>query len=121
MGDLPGANNLGIMFLFKLDAANQPVVIRKNIGTIDYVKGEIRLNALNIINTTKKSFGDNIIEISAIPKSNDVIGKQDLYLQLDNNKSNINMIADVISSGSDISGSQYITSSSYLNGEYIRL
>ena len=121
LGDLPGANNLGIMFLFKLDAANQPVVIRKNIGTIDYVKGEIRLNALNIINTTKKSFGDNIIEISAIPKSNDVIGKQDLYLQLDNNKSNINMIADVISSGSDISGSQYITSSSYLNGEYIRL
>jgi len=121
LSDLPHAEGFGSVFLFKLDASNQPVVVRKNIGSIDYIKGEIRLNALNILQTSKKSFGDDIIEFSAIPKSNDVIGKQDLYLQLDNAKSNISMIADVISSGIDISGSQYIVSSSYLNGEFIRL
>jgi len=121
LSDLPHNEGFGSVFLFKLDASNQPVVVRKNVGSIDYNKGEIKLNALNILNTTKKSFGDDIIEFSAIPKSNDVIGKQDLYLQLDNSKSNINMINDVISSGIDISGSQYIVSSSYLNGEFIRL
>lgn len=121
LSDLPHAEGFGSVFLFKLDASNQPVVVRKNVGSIDYIKGEIRLNALNILNTSKKAFGDDIIEFSAIPKSNDVIGKQDLYLQLDNSKSNVNMINDVISSGIDISGSQYIVSSSYLNGEFIRL
>ena len=85
------------------------------------MKGEIKINALNIIATSKKLFGDNIIEFSAIPHSNDIIGKQDLYLQLDNSKSMVNMINDVISSGIDISGSQYIVSSSYLNGDFIRL
>jgi hypothetical protein len=58
--------------------------------------------------------------ISVIPKSNDIIGKQDLYLQLDNSKSNIDLIEDSISSGRDVSGSQYIVSSSYLNGNLIR-
>lgn len=121
LSDLPHAEGFGTVFLFKLDASNQPVVVRKKVGTIDYNKGEIKLNALNIISTSKKSFGDDIIEFSAIPKSNDVIGKQDLYLQLDNSKSMVNMVNDVISSGIDISGSQYIVSSSYLNGEFIRL
>lgn len=121
LSDLPHNDGFGIVFLFKLDAANQPVIVRQNVGSIDYKKGEIRLNALNILSTTKKSFGDDIIEFSAIPKSNDIIGKQDLYLQLDNTKSNISMINDVISSGIDISGTQYIVSSSYLNGQFVRL
>jgi hypothetical protein len=121
LSDIPHAEGFGAVFLFKLDASNQPVIVRRKVGTIDYKKGEIKINALNIIATSKKSFGDNIVEFSAIPKSNDVIGKQDLYLQLDNSKSMVNMINDVISSGIDISGSQYIVSSSYLNGEFIRL
>ena len=121
LSDVPGPNGFGKVFLFKLDAQNQPVVIRRSVGTIDYMKGEIKINALKILETTKISFGDPIIEVSAIPHSNDVIGKQDLYLQLDNSKSKVSTIADVISSGIDISGSQYIVSSSYLNGNYIRL
>ena len=122
LSDLPHAGGMdGTVFLFKLEASNQPVVVREKVGTIDYMKGEIKINALNIIATSKKLFGDNIIEFSAIPHSNDIIGKQDLYLQLDNSKSMVNMINDVISSGIDISGSQYIVSSSYLNGDFIRL
>ena len=61
-----------------------------------------------------------IIEISISPYSNDVIGLQDLYLQLDINNSTINMIIDQISSGSDTSGTNYIVSSSYTNGSLVR-
>ena len=121
LSDLPHNEGFGSVFLFKLDASNQPVIVRRNIGSIDYKRGEIKINALNILSTSKKSFGDEIVEFSAIPKSNDIIGKQDLYLQLDTTKSSVNMINDVISSGIDISGSQYIVSSSYFNEEYVRL
>ena len=39
----------GTIFLFKLDSDTQPVIVKRNIGTIDYVKGEIKLNPINII------------------------------------------------------------------------
>ena len=61
------------------------------------------------------------MEVSIIPRSNDIIGLQDLYLQLDTTTSEVTMVSDVISSGADLSGSQYIVSSSYLNGAYVRL
>jgi hypothetical protein len=64
--------------------------------------------------------GQPIIEISTIPKSNDVVGKQDLYLQLDINSSNFEMVVDEIASGLDPSASKYIVSSSYNNGNLVR-
>lgn len=123
LADTPPTNeseSIGNIFLFRFDGQSKPVVIRKSVGNIDYKKGEIRINSINIIDTVKKSFGDNIVQFSAIPKSNDIIGKQDLYIQLDVTTSSVNMISDVISSGIDISGSQYIVSSSYLNGDLVR-
>lgn len=122
ISDVPNADlQTGRMFLFRLDSKQQPVVIRQNIGTIDYERGEININALNIIGSSKVKSGDPIIEVSVIPKSNDIIGLQDLYLQLDVSKSTISMISDTIASGIDLSGTQYIVSSSYLNGEFVRL
>ena len=64
--------------------------------------------------------GQTIIEISACPLSNDVIGLQDLYLQLDISNSNFETVVDEIASGLDPSGSNYITSSSYANGNLVR-
>ncbi len=120
--DVPNSDGVtGNVFAFKLNASSQPIIVRQNVGTIDYVRGEIKLNALNFINTSKLKFGDNIMEVSVIPKSNDIIGLQDLYLQLDTTTSDVKMISDSISSGADLSGSQYIVSSSYLNGAYVRL
>ena len=52
--------------------------------------------------------------------SNDIIGLQDLYLQLDINNSSFNTVVDEIASGLDPSGSNYITSSSYANGNLVR-
>ena len=47
------------------------------------------------------------------PTSNDVVGLQDLYLQLDTSKSTFDMVSDQIESGIDPSASNYIVSSSY--------
>ena len=77
------------------------------------------LNPINVQSGMLKD-GQTIIEISACPLSNDVIGLQDLYLQLDINNSNFEMVVDEIASGLDPSGSNYITSSSYANGSLVR-
>jgi hypothetical protein len=122
LSDLPNSDGLtGTIFFFKLQSSAEPIIVRKNTGVIDYKKGEIRLYPVNIISTIKSSFSLPIIQISAIPKSNDVIGLQDLYLQLDINNSTLNMLSDEISSGSDISGSTYKTTSSYTNGDLVRI
>ena len=92
LGDLPNADmKTGTVFLFKLAAPTQPVVVKSGIGIIDYIKGEIKLNPINFISTklTRGVIGAEVplIQISASPHSNDVIGLQDLYLQLDTSNS----------------------------------
>lgn len=120
--DIPNSDGLtGNVFFFKLLSSTQPVIVKRNVGIIDYIKGEIKLYPVNIISTSKSAFSRPIIEISVIPKSNDVIGLQDLYLQLDINNITLNMLSDEISSGSDISGSSYKFTSSYTNGDLVRI
>ena len=121
LSDIPNQNGTtGNIFFFKLNSQTQPEIVKNNVGTIDYEKGEILLNIVNIISTEKSVQGESIIEISAVPKSNDVIGLQDLYLQLDISKTTVNLVSDTISSGYDISGTNYIVSSSYSNGNLVR-
>ena len=120
LGDLPSKDlKTGSIFLFKLDSDTQPVILKKGIGIIDYVKGEIKLNPINIISTSVTR-SVPLIEISTSPYSNDVIGYQDLYLQLDTSNTTVNMVSDNISSGNDVSGTNYTVSSSYTNGSLIR-
>ncbi len=64
--------------------------------------------------------GQTIIEISGSPVSNDVVGLQDLYLQLDVANSTFETVTDEIASGVDPSASNYIVSSSYANGVLVR-
>jgi len=116
LSDIPNADRkTGRLILFKLLASNQVAIVKNNIGSIEYTRGEILINAL-IINSTILSTDQPIVQISGTPKSYDVIGLQDLYLQLDNNNSLVTMVSDTISSGADISGSNYIVSSSFPNG-----
>ena len=123
LSDIPDTNRItGSIFLFTVPSVNSTssTVVKRNVGKIDYEKGIITLNPINILTTGKVKDGQSIIEMSAIPKSNDVIGLQDLYLQLDINNSVFEMIPDRISSGSDPSASTYIVSSSYSNGNLVR-
>ena len=93
------------------------MVKRRNIGAINYQTGRITLGPINIVSgKTKDSV--QIMEISAIPESNDVIGLQDLYLQLDSNI--VDMVVDEISSGIDPSGSNYVVTPSYTSGSIVR-
>jgi hypothetical protein len=120
MGDSPNADlRTGTIFLFRLNSPTEPVIVKRNIGTIDYVKGLISLNPLNVL-STEVVRGTPLIEVSACPHSNDIIGIQDLYLQMDPSKLNVTPIPDSISSGSDVSGGTYTVSSSYSNGSLVR-
>jgi len=119
ISDIPRNRFKGEIVLFKM-VGNSPVPVKRNFGEIDYIKGEILIYPTVIISTTKSKFNTQVIEISCVPKSNDVVGLQDLYLQLDVSNSMLNMVRDTISSGEDVSGSSYITSSSYSNGNFIR-
>ena len=118
--DIPNrSGNKGIIGLFSLDSSGStsPMVKRRNIGAINYQTGRITLDPINIVSgKTKDSV--QIMEISAIPESNDVIGLQDLYLQLDSNI--VDMVVDEISSGIDPSGSNYVVTPSYTSGSIVR-
>jgi len=116
LGDIPNTNRTnGSLFLFTLQNPNatDPTIVRRNVGRIDYVKGIITLNPINIQSTQKVIDGQSTIQIVVTPQSNDVIGLQDLYLQLDVNNSVFEMVNDSIASGIDPSASSYVVSSSY--------
>ena len=120
LADIPDLNNLtGTIVIFRLDSLEQFRIIIENAGTIDYVKGEINLDAISILQTVK-SDGEPIIEISATPESNDIIGLQDLYLNLNISDVTLEVISDKIASGDDPSGSTYTKTTSYSNGSIIR-
>ena len=122
IGDLPNTNKInGSLFFFTLPSldSTSPTIVRRNVGTIDYKSGVVTLNPVNVQSVMIKD-GQTIIEISACPLSNDVIGLQDLYLQLDINNSNFETVVDEIASGLNTSGSNYITTSSYANGNLVR-
>ena len=94
-----------------------PAVVLPSAGTVDYTKGEVMINTINITGTSRAS---GVVEIMAYPESNDIIGLKDIYLQLDMSNTKINIVRDTISSGKQISGIGYKVTSSYNNGTITR-
>ena len=122
LGDLPDKDKKkGTVFLFTYGSSAASRSVKRTVGRINYETGEINLVAIKVLNTKKKKYGINIIQISASPRSNDIIGLQDIYLQLDVNNSEVDVVTDVMASGLDISGSTHISTPSYTNGLPIRL
>ncbi len=121
IGDLPDANGKeGTLFLFTYGSNASLRSVKRTVGRINYDKGEINLVAIKVLSTTKKKYGIDIIQISVTPESNDIIGLQDIYLQLDVNNSEVDVLTDVMASGIDISGSTHVSSPSFTNGLPIR-
>ena len=118
-GNLDGSM-MGTLSVVSSNEKGQQIILVKEAGVVDYKKGEVILNTINITSTSSLN---NIIEVQAFPESNDVIGLKDLYLSFDVSNSSINMVKDVIASGEDLSGvvfqRDYYTSS-YSNGELER-
>ena len=110
LGDIPTAGTtVGKLVFFKL-VNNLPLIVKNDAGTVDYLHGEINLDVVNITGTTLES---GLIEVEAIPDSNDVIALKDLYLQLDVSNSTVKALPDVVSSGENTSATAYVTTSSY--------
>jgi len=119
MTDFPYSNQrTGVIKFFTLSDLDEVVYINQNAGTIDYIKGEIVIFPTNITSTTMSGK----IEIQVIPESNDIIAKQNLYIILDvSANSKLNLIEDVVSSGSNRSGNNYMPPSSFISGKtYVR-
>ena len=118
-GNLDGSN-MGTLSVVSKNNKNEQRVLIQDAGVVDYKKGEVILNTINITSTVSQN---NIIEVQAFPESNDVVGLKDLYLNFDVSKSTINTVKDVIASGEDVSGvvftRDYYTSS-YSNGDLER-
>ena len=122
LSDIPNSDAItGNLFLFTLPSvgSQDPTIVRRNVGIINYASGVITINPINVLDGKIKD-GRPIIEIEASPNSNDVVGLQDLYLQLDTSSSYFDTVVDEIASGLDPSASNYIVSSSYPNGNLVR-
>jgi hypothetical protein len=116
MGDIAESDSSGRVFFFKL-VNNIPSIVKVNAGTIDYIKGEILLDVVNIEST---ALNNNVIEVEAVPDSNDIIGLKDLYLQIDVGNSVVNTVEDTITSGENTAATLFVPTSSYLNGQFTR-
>ena len=92
--------------------------VNDNAGTVDYVRGEVNLFPVNIVSTSLSER----IEIEVTPESNDIVAKENLYIVLDTTgNSKLNLLEDVLVSGSNISGTNYTPPSSFIsNKKYIR-
>jgi len=101
----------GRLFIFRMRGST-PVIVRSNVGTVNYKKGEILINTIQITSTTRPN---GVIEIEAVPESNDIIGLQELYVRMILRRDYIDIVPDLIDSGSNSSGTRHISTSSYID------
>ena len=107
----------GRIFFFTYTEGGTPNIIKKNAGTVDYMHGEVLIDTVNILSTV---VANNVVEIQAIPHSNDVVGLRDLYVKFDMTNTTINMVQDLIASGENTSGSRFVHTHSYYTPTYTR-
>ena len=71
----------GKIVLYRLDSVTgEKVVLDKELGDIDYEKGELKMYNVTII---KGSFFDNRISVRVKPRSNDIKAVREVYLDVD--------------------------------------
>jgi len=107
----------GRIFFFTYTEGGTPNIVKKNAGTVDYMTGEVLIDTVNILSTV---IANDVIEIQAIPHSNDIVGLRDLYVKFDMTNTTINMIQDLISSGENTSGSRFVHTHSYYTPTFTR-
>ena len=115
--DIKVNEDSGTLFMFQILNDESIKVISNNFGRIDYKEGEIVLDTVNITSTIEN---DDVIEVEAVPQSNDVLAKNELYLQFDISKSDFYTRIDSISTGANTSGSRYLPESSYFADRKVR-
>ena len=80
----------------------------------------IRDSLIDTVNILSTVVANDVIEIQAIPHSNDIVGLRDLYVKFDMTNTTINMIQDLIASGENTSGSRFVHTHSYYMPTFTR-
>ena len=107
----------GRIFFFTYTEGGTPNIVKKNAGTVDYMHGEVLIDTVNITSTV---IANGVVEIQAIPHSNDIVGLRDLYVKFDMTNTTINMVQDLIASGENTSGSRFVHTHSYYTPTFTR-
>jgi hypothetical protein len=81
----------GKVVLFRYTKDNIKEILNPEIGTINYITGEIKLYNLTII---KGSFSDDKIEVRLMPQYNDILAKRETFLDVDISKSTFTVIEE---------------------------
>ena len=100
----------GSLQLFYVKDTGEKEFIDGLWGSVDYVLGEVVINDVIIRDTP---YAINQIRINAVPKSNDLISLRETYLTIGIDNTVVNVVEDVISSGSNVSGTGVTLESSY--------
>lgn len=84
----------GNIRIYYITENNRKVITNNYFGTVDYQSGDINFgfeDPVKIINVTTDS---ELIEIRAVPKNQDIVAKESVFLKLDIAQSSIGAIAD---------------------------
>ena len=100
----------GLLKLFYVKDTGEKQYIDGLWGSVDYTLGEVVVNDVIISSTP---YAVNQIRINAVPKSNDLISLRETYLTIGIDNTVVNVVEDVISSGSNIAGTGVTLESSY--------
>ena len=100
----------GLLRLFYIKGTGEKEYIGGSWGTVDYTMGEIVINDLVMTSTIASG---NVLKISAVPESNDLISLRETYLTIGIDNTTVNVVEDTISSGSNLSGTGVVPESSY--------
>lgn len=76
----------GVMVLYRIGNSGDDIILKPNVGTVDYVAGEVKLYDLTVIRGT---LSNNIIQLRTIPLKRDVFAFREQYLDVDINNSKI--------------------------------
>ena len=101
-----------ITLIVKADVQGSVEAIRDALLKLstEEVEVEITINDLIIQST---NVVNNTLQISATPKSNDLVSLRETYITMGIDNSVITVVEDTISSGSNLSGTGVIPESSY--------
>ena len=108
--DDDGAGNLRVYYL----VSGIKTYHNSTQGTIDYATGQITINSLNVASISNiRGSASSVIEITAVPSSNDIVPVRDQILEIDVSNSIVNVTEDTFVGGSSEAGVGYSTTSSY--------
>jgi len=87
-------DGVGNIYTYYFNSNNVKTIEDYRFGTIDYVKGEIKIGYINPVTFTSTVLVGNEIQIRAFPLGQDVVAKKSVYLDLDVDNSKISAVVD---------------------------